>query len=51
MMRPVGVGFAVGGADGGGGVEEDDVLAGARGLDGDLLGEELGALVVADHVG
>jgi hypothetical protein len=46
-----GRGLGVVGADGGGGVEDDDLLAGLRGSNGFLLGEELGALVVADHVG
>ena len=47
-----GRGLAVVGADGGGGVEDDDLLAvlGCA-CNGFLLGEELGALVVADHVG
>ena len=50
-MRPVGVGLAVVGADGRGGVEDDDLLAVLGGGDGLLLGEKLGALVVAHHVG
>ncbi len=49
-MRPVGVGFAVVGADGRGGVENDDLLAVLGGGDGFLLGEKLRTLVVADHV-
>ena len=45
-----GSGLGVVGADGRGGVEDDDLLALLRSGDGLLLGEKLGALVVADHV-
>ena len=50
-MRPVGVGLAVVGADGRGGIENDDALAGLGGGDGLLLCHKFGALVVAHHVG
>ena len=46
-----GRGLAVVGADGRRRVEDHDLLAASRGLDRFLLGEKLGALVVADHVG
>ena len=38
-------GFDVGGADGGGGVEDDDGLAGTRGFYGDLFSEEFSCLL------
>jgi hypothetical protein len=50
-MRPVGVGLASFEPIGRGGVEDHDLLAGFCALDRFLLGQELGALVVADHVG
>jgi len=46
-----GRGLSVVGADGCGRVENDDFLAVLRGSNSLLLGEELGALVVSDHVG
>ena len=45
-----GGGFPVVGADGGSGVEDDDLQALLGGFDCLLLGEELGTLVVANHV-
>ena len=44
-------GLGVVGADGRGGIEDDDLLARLAAADRFLLGQELGALVVADHVG
>ena len=45
-----GRGLGVVGADGRGGIEDHDLLAVLRGGDRLLLGQKLGALVVADHV-
>src|SRR5208283_3161102 len=45
-----GSGFAIVGADGGGGVKNDDLLTGLRSFDRFLFRQKFGALVVADHI-
>ena len=46
-----GCGLGIVGADGGCWIQNDNFLSGMRSINGLLLGEELGTLIVADHVG
>ena len=50
MIRPVGVGLISRSPTGVVGIHHHDIAAAPSGLDRHLLGHELGALVVADHV-